>query len=208
MKKLLLVLLFVPLLISCSKDDGVAKIYFENGTCKCPNATVGDTTVINGTTYTAVNNSTIAGQIAAGNANLCTTLVTEMNILFNNSSFNSDISFWDTSNVVFMQSMFYGATFNQDIGNWDTSSVTYMDAMFYDATAFNQDIGNWNTSSVTYMSYMFPGATAFNQDLTGWCVTNITSEPDGFAGYIVASGELFDSPLTDANKPIWGTCPD
>ena len=78
---------------------------------------VGDTAVIDGVTYTAVDNSTIAGQIANGNVNLCTTLVTDMNILFNNTSFNSDISFWDTSNVTYMQSMFYGATaFNQDIG--------------------------------------------------------------------------------------------
>ena len=28
-----------------------SNIYFENGTCKCPNASVGDTAVINGTIY-------------------------------------------------------------------------------------------------------------------------------------------------------------
>jgi hypothetical protein len=49
------------------------------------------------------------------------------------------------------------------------------------------------------MGNMFYEATAFNQDLTGWCVTNITSEPVSFAN---------NSALTDANKPIWGTCPD
>mgnify|MGYP003323691647 CR=1 FL=1 len=59
-----------------------AGIYFENGTCKCPNATVGDTEVINGTTYTVVNNSTIQGQVNAGNVNLCTTLVTNMSGIF------------------------------------------------------------------------------------------------------------------------------
>ena len=111
-------------------------IYFENNTCKCPNATVGDSTTISGTTYTAVNNSTIAGQIAAGNVNLCTTLVTSMigngtaadsdrYNFFNNNSFNSDISFWDTSSVTDMSFMFYRASsFDQDIGNWDTSNVT------------------------------------------------------------------------------------
>ena len=71
-------------------NSSSSNIYFENGTCKCPNATVGDTAVINGTTYTAVNNSTIVGQISAGNYNLCTTLITDMSELFkNNSSFNS-----------------------------------------------------------------------------------------------------------------------
>ena len=46
------------------------KIYFENGTCKCPEATVGDTSVIDGVTYTAVDDSTIRGEIANGNVNL------------------------------------------------------------------------------------------------------------------------------------------
>ncbi|MDC3354929.1 putative Ig domain-containing protein, partial [Flavobacteriaceae bacterium] len=53
-------------------------IYFENGTCKCPNAAVGDTATLSGTLYTVVDNSTIEGQIANGNLNLCTTKVTSM----------------------------------------------------------------------------------------------------------------------------------
>ena len=78
-----------------------SSIYFENGTCKCPNASVGDTATISGTLYTVVNNSTIAAQIANGNVNLCTTLVTFMDgeveadpptNFFNDNSFNSDIS--------------------------------------------------------------------------------------------------------------------
>ena len=77
-------------------NTSTASIYFENNICKCPQATVGDTEVINGVTYTAVDNSTIAGQIANGNVNLCTTKVTNMGELFtDNSSFNTDISFWD-----------------------------------------------------------------------------------------------------------------
>ena len=130
-------------------------IYFENGTCKCPNATVGDTETINGVTYTAVNNSTIAGEIANGNYNLCTTPVTNMAELFaSNSSFNSDINFWDTSNVTNMNGLFGNATaFNQPIGNWDVSKVTIMRGMFGSAQIFNQPIGNWNTSSVTDMQH-------------------------------------------------------
>ena len=46
---------------------------------------------------------------------------------------------------------------------------------------------------------MFLEAPVFNQDLSGWCVTNLTSEPENFATV---------SALTDANKPVWGTCPD
>ena len=125
-------------------------IYFDNGTCKCPNATVGDTDVINGVTYTAVNNSTIGGQANNGNINLCTTLVNSMQNLFSGK-----------------------ANFNSDIGFWDTSNVTNMDRLF-------------------------ENASSFNQDLTGWCVSNITTEPTNFS---------FNSSLSNANKPVWGTCP-
>ena len=85
---------------------------------------MGDSTTISGTTYIAVNNSTIAGQIAAGNYNLCTTLVTHMSSLFaGNSSFNSNIGFWDTSNVTTMGDLFQSAdNFNQDISGWDAIS--------------------------------------------------------------------------------------
>ena len=172
-------------------------ISFVNGTCECPNAAAGDTDVIGGVTYTAVDNSTIAGQIANGNVNLCTTLVTDMIYQFSdNTSFNSDISFWDVSNVTRMRLMFYNATsFNQDIGSWDTSNVTDMMQMFQGAESFNQNIGSWDTSNVSNMTAMFGFASAFNQDLSQWCVTNITSEPDSFSD---------SSALTEANKPLWG----
>ena len=72
-----------------------------------PNATAGDTADINGTTYTAVGNSLIAGEISNGNVNLCTTLVTSMQNLFSGeANFNSDIGFWDTSNVTNMDRLF------------------------------------------------------------------------------------------------------
>ena len=151
-------------------------IYFENGTCKCPNATAGDTADINGVTYTVVDDNSIAGEIANGNANLCTTLVTNMSFMFNRfSAFNGDISNWDTSAVIDMFQMFSGfESFNVDISNWDTSAVTNMSNMFADTSAFNQDIGSWDTSSVTDMNNMFAGASSFNQDIGGWDVSNVT----------------------------------
>ncbi|MDB4087423.1 BspA family leucine-rich repeat surface protein [Flavobacteriaceae bacterium] len=126
--------------------------------------------------------------------------VTNMSYMFYNAFiFNQDIGDWDVSSVTNMEEMFYYATaFNQDIGNWDVSSVTNMWGMFYGAESFNQDIGSWNVFNVDKMEYMFQGSTAFNQDLTKWCVTYITSEPSNFSA---------SSALTEANKPIWGTCP-
>ena len=226
-------------------------VYVQNNTCKCPNASVGDTAEINGVTYTVVDNSTIASQVASGNVNLCTSLVTSMEDLFNNNTyFNTDISFWDTSNVTNMNRMFDKASsfdqniggwdvssvttmdhlfanatsfnqniggwntaavtnmngmfrnaevFNQYIGNWDTSNVTTMDSMLSETDVFNQDLGNWNVSSAINLSYLFNFALAFNQDLSSWCVSNIGSEPDLFGN---------SSLLTNANMPVWGTCPD
>ena len=164
---------------------GVAlSIYFDNEICKCPTATVGDTEVINGVTYTVVDNTSIKTQVAAANYNLCTTPVTNMSELFrNNTSFNSDISFWDTAAVTDMDAMFASATsFNQDIGNWDTSKVIDLEAMFYLATAFNKDIGNWNTAAVTNMEYMFYGATAFDQDIGNWDTSKVINMEYMFNG--------------------------
>ena len=214
-------------LISCSKSDesdistndnletnqvgfvNSGNIYFENNTCKCPDAANGDKDIIGGTTYTAVNNSSIKDEITNGNIYLCTTLVTNMSGVslsgvfqnfFNNNSFNSNISFWDVSNVTNMDGMFYNADlFNQDTSSWDTSKVTKMLDLFRAATSFNQNISNWDTSSATSMSKMFENATSFNQNISSWCVSNITVEPENFS---------LNSPLLDSYKPLWGSCPE
>ena len=238
MKNLFTVLavILISSTVSCSPDEEtlttttepIFPIYLDlNGiTIKAYDfALVGNEYELNGVSYTVVDDSTIDAQIANANVNLCTTFVNNMSDLFkDNSSFNSDINFWDTSNVTTMNSIFENATaFNQDIGNWDTSSVTDMSSMFYEASSFNQDIGNWNTSSVTDMVGMFYEATsfnkdigswdtskvtsmermfwaaeAFNQDLSGWCVSKINTEPSNFSEF---------SSLIQSFKPIWGTCP-
>ena len=126
--------------------------------------------------------------------------VVDMSGMFSESNFNGYIYAWNTSSVTNMSSMFYKVTeFNQSIANWDTVSVTDMSYMFYNAYAFNQNLSSWDVSNVTDMSYMFRAASTFNQDLSGWCVSNINSEPIDFSAY---------SPLTDTNKPVWGSCPN
>ena len=141
--------------------------------------------------------------------------------------FNTDIAYWDVSNVTDMSNMFFKAQiFNQDIGNWDVSSVTRMSAMFQVAKVFNQDISAWDVSNVqrfrsmfrnalafnqnigpwdvgnvlndAQMSNMFRGCGSFNQDLSMWCVTNAATKPSGFDA---------NSALVAANLPLWGTCP-
>ena len=116
------------------EEDG---FYFaENGvTVTCPDAAVGDTGVVDGVTYTKVDR-----------ADLDDLLDTDV----------AALEFVCTSGVTNMYDMFYPVTsFNEDISHWDTSSVTNMAFMFYYAEAFNQDIGDWDTSSVTDMSDVF-----------------------------------------------------
>ncbi|CAL6429352.1 unnamed protein product [Bathycoccus prasinos] len=92
------------------------------------------------------------------------------------STFNADISKWDTGKVSKMNQMFYQApAFNQDIGSWNTAQVTDMRSMFNSASAFNQDIGSWNTEKVTSMQWMFQLASAFNHDIGNWTTSSVTS---------------------------------
>jgi len=175
-------------------------IYFENGTCKCPNATVGETATISGTTYTAVDNSTIQGEVDNGNVNLCTSHVTIMNLLFrDNNSFNTDISFWDTSNVTEMRSMFLNASsFNQNIGVWDTSRLTKMDGIFSGASSFNQSLNNWDVSNVTNFFVVFQDATSFNQPLNNWDTSGANEAP-----YIFDGATSFNQPIDNWNTSLF-----
>ncbi len=63
------------------------------------------------------------------------------------------------SAVSTMQYMFFGASsFNQDISGWNTANVTVMDQMFSHATAFAQDLSLWNVEKVT-SKLLFPDAS-------------------------------------------------
>ena len=168
------------------EEDG---FYFaENGvTVTCPDAAVGDTGVVDGVTYTKVDRADLDDLLDTDVAALefvCTSGVTNMyDMFYPVTSFNEDISHWDTSSVTNMAFMFYYASsFDQDIGDWDTSSVTDMGDMFYYAEVFNQDIGSWDTSSVTTTDGMFYGAEVFNQDIGSWDTTNVTDMSGMFQG--------------------------
>ncbi len=165
---------------------------------------VGQQATVDGTEYTIVDNALLRQYVAedrqgAGGFNLdldfvCTTLVTDMQGLFNNHrTFNAPIGDWDTRAVTDLRFLFRNArAFNQPIGDWDTSAVTDMTQLFQGATAFNQDLGDWDVSQVTSLGATFEGAEAFNQDLGDWNVSRVQTMTGTFNG-----ARAFDQDISD-----------
>jgi surface protein len=121
----------------------------------------------------------------------CTSRITNMRSLFENTSFNHPIGHWDTSSVRNMKWMFRECdAFNQPIGGWNTSSVTNMEGMFRGAHDFNQPIGAWNTNSVTSMKSMFRGTLYFNQPIGDWNTSSVR-----YMGSMFAAADDFNQPI-------------
>ena len=90
------------------------------------------------------------------------------------STFNDDISTWDTSGAEDMRDLFHGAEeFNQPLGDWQVAKVTWMENMFRGAKAFNQNIADWNVGKVVYTRWIFRDAWSFNQPLDNWDLSEV-----------------------------------
>lgn len=68
------------------------------------------------------------------------------------------------SNMNSLAKMFWGATtFNQDISGWNTSNITNMEYFASEASSFNQDLSGWNVGGVGQFS-----ATGFDNGAIAW----------------------------------------
>ena len=103
-------------------------------TVLCPDAAVGDTGVVDEVTYTKRDR-----------AGLDALLVVNDN--------NPELATTCTSGIEDMNGMFNGASsFNQNISNWNTNQVTNMGFMFQGATDFDQYLSGWCVGAVTISS--------------------------------------------------------
>jgi len=103
--------------------------------------------------------------------------VTNLGSIFRDAtSFNSNISGWNTSTITSMTHAFKGASsFNQNLDNWTVDSVADFSYMFWSASSFNQNLNSWNTENATNMSGLFASATSFNGNITNWDVSAVTT---------------------------------
>jgi hypothetical protein len=114
MKKLIYLFLTV-LIVACSSDDSSDNGGNEQSSCiyldtngitikACDDANIGDTGVIDGVTYTVVDEDMLRDMVDNEEdvTKVVTTKVTNMNDMFSNDvTFNQDIHSWDVSNVTY-----------------------------------------------------------------------------------------------------------
>jgi surface protein len=109
------------------------------------------------------------------------------------SSFDDDLSGWDTSNAVTMIGMFEGATSFSGNGleNWNVSKVTDFSFMFAYARKFVGNVSTWDTSSAVNMRAMFRYAEVFNGNISNWDVSRVETMKDMFGyAYKFGGGDL------------------
>jgi surface protein len=165
-----------------SWGDGFISNYSTAGDYAHTYATPGVYTVTISGTLTGygssiADNSMLSACLSWGNTGL-----TDVSYAFYNASNLVLVPANIPATVTNTSYMFAGASsFNSDISTWNTRSITNMESMFDGATTFNIDISAWDVSSVTNMNSMFNGATTFNQNLSNWCVTSIPVEPTDFS---------------------------
>lgn len=113
----------------------------------------------------------------------CVEKVTQMEELFADTDFNSNIADWDVSSVTSMKGMFRNnPEFDKPLKKWDVSNVENMNEMFAGATSFDKPLSKWDVGSVKKMKRMFEGATSFSQNLCDWAdhITKQTKLNDMF----------------------------
>ena len=182
-------------LLGCTGNDKEPEVVEDTtpviSTVFCSDIEIGDTLEVDGILYTKQDREgldiLIENEDWEGLETSCTSDITDMSLLFQESLFS-----------------IVTTSFDGDISTWDTSSVIDMSYMFLGAADFNTDISSWDVSNVTNMVVMFDGASSFNGDISGWDVSNVTDaaasgSTDGAIEGVEESGADVDvNDVTDA----------
>ena len=134
----------------------------------------------------------------------------------NTTTFNKNLSAWNTAAAVNMSNMFNGCSiFNTSLAtnntnNWNVSSVVNMEGMFQGAAAFNQPIGNWTTSDLTNLNNTFKDAVQFNQNIgngSNWTTVGVTNMAGTFSRTTDSSDAAYVAATSAFNQDIstWHT---
>ena len=107
------IILFLIINLSIISTYGQFSLDANGITIKCPGASAGDTGVVDGVTYTAVDRALLISKRNAGDdlSLCCTTPITDMSNMFSNWKNKPDpnIANWDMSNVTNTYRMFWKA---------------------------------------------------------------------------------------------------
>ncbi|CAB9502845.1 (Lipo)protein [Seminavis robusta] len=135
-----------------------------------------------------------------------TSKVTTMARMFRSAStFDGDLTNFDTSSVTDISFMAHRATMFQGRGlaSWDTSRIQFTSDAFSRATNFNEPIQSWNTSSIVSFQNTFRQAVSFNQDLSSWNVASVMTFHNMFQGALSLHQTLcWDTLVTALHKEI------
>jgi len=120
--------------------------------------------------------------------------VTDMKLMFQNSSFNKPINNWDVSNATSMRGMFRDSIYNHSLDEWNDKlgNVNDMSFMFYNSK-FNHSINNWDVSNVRDMAYMFK-QSIYDLPLDGW---------SNKLGFVLKMNNMFEESIFNQTINDW-----
>ena len=107
--------------------------------------------------------------------------ISDFDGLFEDSSFNGNISQWDVSQGIYAANMFKNSAFDGDISHWNWQWLQTADGMFSNSV-FKGDISLWRLQHLYSCEDMFAGSlfngdltrmfsqSAFEQDVGGWAI--------------------------------------
>jgi surface protein len=155
-------------------------------------------------------------------ANICTSNVLSLEGTFNGCSkfANTDLSAWDTSNVInFFQTFYNSTVFNGNVDNWliknNGENNLNFNQTFRGAHLFNRNINTkqradgrlaWDMADAVNTQFMFNNCPGFDQPLNNWNTSKVTNMRNMFScGVQSKLRGIFNQDINTALVNVGGT---